>query len=314
MEGPIKPESNIESRANILVQKWKHTPVILASSSEYRRNELQNLGYEKVAAVAVPDEEEKNTHSDIIATEGKRGTFFDKQKTEIPRRIAAAKVAYLLEKMGVPSDALVVAFDTLPMSFRRSDERLKDPSISSWPAEHMSKPKNLDEARASIFDLFSYIAAEYIAHESRIQAQIAFETERYEDADPVFIRDLMDAGRLSKLIRINTGMAARFPGELDIQTSSTYIDLRLYKVYELANQPEKLKLLADRVIELMIEQGKDPLNIGGGIDYSDPYVRDLLQVNELDLFLMPEQGIYKGLPHKAFEDFVQRNALRIVQS
>lgn len=311
MEGPLKPESNIELSKQALIEKWKQGQVILASSSKYRMDELRKLGYDNVVSAAVPDAAEKRKHKEIIVIEGKRGHFFDKQKTEIPQRIAEAKIEYLLDCGNVSPDAMIVALDTLPMTFRRvsDEEKKEDPLLSWWPADHMSKPESLEDARARIFELFSYISNEYLIYEDNIKKQISYLPEE----DPIWVRDMLDTGRLPKLVRINTGIAIRFPGCSEIETTSNYINLRLLKVYDLANKPDELRILADKVVQIMLDKGKSPLNIGGGIDYSDPDIRDLLHVDELSLYEETEDGVYRGFPSKTFEKFVSSVAGKLIK-
>ncbi len=113
----LNPEVSPEVQDTL--ERWYNGPVVLASGSSYRRQQLIDMGFKHVTALSVPDPTEHHVH----AWWEKRpfGTFFDSRKTDGAVAVAYAKVQYILETQDIPPDALVCAFDTMPMRFRYNE-------------------------------------------------------------------------------------------------------------------------------------------------------------------------------------------------
>ena len=281
------------------IESWKNGPVVLASSSRYRLEKLAELGYKNVATISVPDEEEKREHTEIVETEGKIGHWYDKYKVEIPQRIAAAKVEYLIAHENIPDNVMVVALDTLPTSFpyNTREEMEADYRLKSWTAKHLSKPTDRVSAISSILEVFNNVAngRRNLLDSSRDYSE---ETLR-----------ILNSGYLGQLVKINTGMAIRFPNDPEIYQRCAEVKLMLHQVYDYRDQPEKIRELAEQVADLMEKSGA-LTRIAGGIDYSSPEIRQLLRIEECDFFeeKADNEGIYKGFPKEQFEEFVMRGA------
>jgi predicted house-cleaning NTP pyrophosphatase (Maf/HAM1 superfamily) len=312
----------MESRYNIeggaldaeaLIESWKTGPVILASSSWYRRRELENLGFEHVTTIPVPNDIEQQEFRAIVKTEGKNGTRFDPYKTEIPNRIARVKVSHILAHEAVSPETLVVALDTLPMVFTYNDDNTVGSAVvqkstsTMWSAEHATKPESLEEAREAIKDTFTKVSLGYRRY---IESTAKLYNSHGDEETQESLKETFDNGYLPMLVRVNTGIAIRFPNQSDIKLSSSYINLKLQKVFELADKPDELDKLVEETLQTMQNSNKQPTDIAGGIDYSNQEIIDLLKIEESNLFgmLTNERGVYKGFPTMAFEQMLKMEA------
>jgi hypothetical protein len=262
----------------------------LASSSEYRARELTTTGFLNVHISPVPNEVEVAVIERLQKSAG--GSFSDPYYTEIPRLVARRKVEYLLEQGSLPDDALGCAFDTMPMLFHYNESNAGTSTM--WSAAHSPKPETGLEARAVIKASFKHL----MMADGRYR-QV---TGHHSGLSEAGIQ-LLEYGYLPRLIRVNTGMAVRLPNTANIQTSSSYTNLSLDKLFEINSKAELEQLVNEVIIIMAIND--DLLNTAGGIDFANEDIRQLLKVREVTLpGLEPEVGVYKGLPAQAFERFL----------
>lgn len=308
-----QPQKNIsevalKGRALSLVESWHNGQVFLASNSSYRKKAIENLGFKNIQALSVPDEVENKKAEDIKNNESKHGGFFDPYKTEIPLRIAHGKVDYILKHNNIPADAMVVALDTLPMFFPYNDLSKNDLTTTMWSAKHLSKPKDENAARSTMKEMFENILLGY----KRSKEILGHLSEEMNEEQQKIINSAHSMGYLPVLVIINTGIAVRFPNSTEISTTSSHQNIRLNRVCAVEDgSSDTIDSIINEVIAAM-EKSSLPLTaVSGGIDYSNPEIRKILQVEEInfDKETKPSgEDLYKGFPSKDFQDFVKREA------
>lgn len=311
-------EVPLRERALSLVESWHNRQVFLASNSSYRKKAIENLGFKNIQALSVPDDVENKKTEDINTNESKHGGFFDPYKIEIPLRIAREKVDYILKHNNVPSAAMVVALDTLPMFFPYNDiETKKEPMSTMWSAKHLSKPKDENSARSAMKEMFENILLGY----KRSKELLSHLSAEMDEKQQKIVSSALGMGYLPVLVVINTGIAVRFPNSTEISTTSSHQNIRLNRVCAIENgSPDTIDSIIDEVIAAM-EKSSSPLtSVSGGIDYSNPEIRKILQVeeigfNNLDLEIEPSrEDLYKGFPSKDFQDFVEGEVERLMKT
>ncbi|MFA5841323.1 MAG: Maf family protein [Candidatus Paceibacterota bacterium] len=310
-------ETTLKERALSLVQSWHNGQVFLASNSSYRKKEIENLGFKNIQALSVPDDVENKKTEDIKNNESKHGGFFDPYKTEIPLRIAHEKVDNILKHNNVPPDAMVVALDTLPMFFPYNDLSKNSLTTTMWSAKHLSKPKDETTARLAIKEMFENILLGY----KRSKELLGHLSEEMDEKQQKIVSSTLSMGYLPVLVVINTGIAIRFPNSTEISTTSSHQNIRLNRVCAIEDgSSDTIDSIINEVIIAMEKSSLPLTSVSGGIDYSNPEVRKILQVeeigfNNLDLEIEPSrEDLYKGFPSKDFQDFVEREAGNLVRS
>ena len=223
----------------------------------------------------------------------------------IGKMVARVKVEYALEH-GAPDDVLVCAFDTVVLK------------TEGWGRErkrtYMQKPETREEAKAELVELFMLFARE--KSKLDVDAEERLETGKHI---PRFVRHLesfdsrMAIGRPQSLILVTTGIAVRLPGKgQEIETLPTAIRLLPHAVYAHAGleEPElrqRLEELAEDALTIM-DEGERWRNTTTGLDYSDPQIVGLLDIEEVlpERWVPPtEEGVLKGMPKEAFMNLLR---------
>lgn len=328
----LGPEGQPNLRFNLLDQKpepeflrdWLAGPVVLASSSEVRRNQLESLGFkkEKISLAPVPDNAEREALEDY--QKKFTGNHFAPFRTDDTKMIAAAKVNYVLSHGDVPADALVVAADTVPHYF-------KDGGPDGYLAEVMHKPKDREDAKRQIKEAFSEIIKQYLVFRE------AHEGVRKAGAHKPNIDSLAERLKLGWKdiqIEVSTGIAVCLPKEIDIEMFNEEVAVlpeRLYKLVEDClvgvdrhfSEPEikttlvEVDLELDKLIDRLLEISGDRVtHVSGGIPWSDSAVREFMQVKiGHDIrFIQPDkvkEEDFTGLPTDVLKSYLRGRAIEL---
>lgn len=297
MEGPPRNTEQRPQSPEQLVEEWKRGPVILASGSAQKLSALCELGVSNVEARATPEEIETEVFSQ-----------FDNFKGRIDERVsvllAQAKVKYVVEQ-GVPEKSLVCGFDTIVIKTEHNERRKM--------REYLQKPESREEAKAGLSSFFEHLALEHRKLETN---SVDFYAAANELGREELMRDLLTHGTPQALILITTGMAARLPGNGNvIHWDFAHTRLKPKALYELSKQSEDdiragAEDFAERALVLM-DEGERWSKITTGIDYSDPQIQELLQLEESIPYPemgTTEEGVMKGMPKQAFEQFLRNLA------
>ncbi|MBI4835973.1 MAG: hypothetical protein HY817_01810 [Candidatus Abawacabacteria bacterium] len=229
--------------------------------------------------------------------------------------LAETKIARLLTEMGSISDLDLLA-----------------------PISHVvfHKPRSLEKAADQIEELFrimmqGYSSMRFIDAVLTKSAGFGLERKLFHNQDGEdwwkkqshrkrWLLDYMYSRRyLATCVRVITAMAIHVPGSDTIETSTAFADVSFDTISNWVSwrySPERLR--DDLVMEtIRLEQvaGVNPQIIPGGIDYSlignEPNLDSLLRGHVHDHGRVPDKpDIFKGLPTKAFECFLENLAFK----
>jgi len=273
------------------IEKLKKGPVVIASGSEQKQNLLTEAGFSNIEPKGAPDSLEDDFFAQFPNNEGKADFI-------LAAHIAEEKVKWVIEQ-GVSKDALVCGFDTIAFTTRREGE--------TKPKYYLRKPHTREEALAEIEKTFKAIleGREDLAETERILV------EGYPEIKPEALTILRMGTNVANL-GVATGMAVRLPHTTKIEQSTAFTQLNLGALDSLLGldadgQELALKTLVERALETMSENDRWK-SVAGGLDYNDPKVREVLKVTEVqpDYVEPAEEGLYLGLPQKAFVQFLNR--------
>jgi len=292
-ENPVVPPEErdlLAEKVERKIKEWLQAPVFLASGSGKRVEGLVRVGFdpEKIIPCPVPDEIE------TVAIESYDRMMTDPRGSGVTSEVARVKVDYVLKNLGpqIPSGAFVIGADTMPIAYQRIREPNQEqlPSYFYWLAESMRKPKNKEEARRMILELFSRIAENYKAG----------------------LNSDLDIG-----VKVKTSVSVKFPYEDNIQTEAYAVVLiprRILSAVDSRTEDtnSELEKITDEVLEVMEKEGVDVTKISGGINYVLQGVKDVLQIHE-KAFLNEklEPGIYLGLPDANIRQLLKKHAKEI---
>ena len=287
-------------RAAKLAASWRKGPFVLASGSVAKLASLQQSGFEQATGLATPDEIEDARFEEFAdkAGEGR----IDEMAAAL---IAKVKVAYALEH-GASEDALVCAFDTIPLLARRDEKNAKR-------YRYLRKPTSLDEAREVILETFHTLAKGKQAHKNH-----------RDSIPPEYpeLKELERKGNIEAQVIVSTGMAVRLPGKgTDIIAIPSQARLAPMKVYDTlsldeATQEQEFQRLADEVLAVM-DTDEKWRSVAGAMDYGDSRIWEILGIEEIILhedIPAAEPGIYRGMPGESFTKFLVALAQNEVRS
>ncbi len=299
-----KEVSYFENKSSVALERLFNAPVKLASSSAYRRDQLVVVGFkqENISTVAMPDEEENKVQQRLKEEKYGRG---------ISAGIAAAKVGYLAERAD-PGD-MVIGMDTLPVFFapEPTDERLFTPGF-------FNKPENAEDAKRMIQEAFTNIVAGYrnymtITGGSWGQDDFSYDPHNDSENDEMTSSEkhyTLIGNYRSATVRVETGVAIRFPHESKVDSfvsAVTLLPRALYRIAQTKNLEEQQGAIDALVEKVMNELGSQSLKITGAVNWGNKKVRTILDVQEY----LPhsdesavEKGVYLGAPEKAIKDFL----------
>ena len=272
----------------------RDAPVILASGSKWRKAGMEALGFRKVEGRPMPDDREQALNETLADP---HRTFLDSNGTRLPMMIAREKVFYVLEDAGIPPDALVAALDTLPMTFPYS----QDPTEGPWKARHLPRPKSDEDAERVVFETLAQVHEGYRGFEDMVDYLRHLPPEDREAN-----RRRSAWGYLPALVIVMTGMAVRFPKGEAVESGWAKSKLRLRAAYRARDEGE-LRALARAVVAAMEASGTPSRTIAGGIDYANPRIIDILDIEEIRPEgdeALSDPGLYKGFPSLDFLEFL----------
>jgi len=317
------------------LEQFRQTPVYFASGSEKKAEVLRRSGmFKEIILCASPDAGDREPEDHRYFLETYDDHFFALFKTEAPMAVAKGKLDNMIGAGQARDDAFLLAADTMPQFFPDTDEQGKDLK-TSMEAISMERPKTKEEAKRQMKYVFMSIIRDYIAFRDFLHFQAKDMAEREQPKDKIKrTLDLMWCGRLSSCVKVNTGIAMRFPQSKDIVTFNEEINIYPHVFYNMVDrelkeqygdpdedhdvQTEKLLKKVEAQVEQKIDEliallGEKVLQVSGGIDYSDPNVRACLgaRVSRNAQFI-PEDQIdpewFQGVPTKAIEEYIRRVA------
>ncbi|EKE07104.1 MAG: hypothetical protein ACD_18C00186G0002 [uncultured bacterium] len=338
------PESSYEQQLQIeterIIKEWKKNPVYLASTSSFRKEGLEKLGFEDVRTESVPDARERETHKKY--DDNFAPNFIDKKGRGHTQDISRAK----LQAIKVPLDCFGVAIDTMPYRYVKNSDYGKDQGFGSyWRAEPMNKPETLDNAKAEVINTFLLLTRNYLR--SMAMKRIYVPEGGYSDD---YLAPFNGGMNPEITVEVITSIAFKIPGSDKIENYPVDVRLLPKKIYQLAKaifsemekelkpgqnvsdgydyildelEVEDLRRrvlngkeleeyfmeMANDIFAIMIKEGAKPTKISGGINYGSKAVRDYLNMDEM-LFSGSdmEDGIYLGFPQKNIERIINKRA------
>lgn len=292
-EGPNPGIERAVSASEKLFQTWKQGPVILASGSRLKLENLRALGIPQATNESVPEEVEDDVFK-----------IFDGRPMHMHEMVAAIvakeKVAHVVES-GVPDDALVCAFDTVVMETTGS--------LQTKKRRYLQKPETREQATADLTKYFTNLVEGKI-WKDELNADLIEEATRLNKLEAM--EPYLSVGHPQALVHITTGMAVRLPHAGDkIEMIPSTIRLRPNALYELTalTSEERQKKIAEVVEKALtiMDENERWRSVTTGIDYSDPRIKELLGLEEAKLFSFmddSEHGIMQGMPRQAFDQYL----------
>ncbi|MCB9799016.1 hypothetical protein H6758_04820 [Candidatus Nomurabacteria bacterium] len=302
-----------EKQAEQLVASWMRGPVVVVTTSEYRRRAMVDLGFEdeNVLTVDLPIDEQTVLRGYI---ESFGGNFFYPHRTDGPMIVAEAKVTSALASSS--KEHLIFAADTLPSTYQYED---------GFKAHPMEKPGSIENAKQFARNTLMEIAKNYAIHVHRMRhlRQRWMEPDYQMTEDEALAASVL--GSLPMQVHVHTGVAIRPPHDERVWVFDNIVKMFPTKVYEMVErvvpQVEQTEWLSDeeatRCINLLKESlndladcvidlgGERTTKISGGINYAQKEIRDLLGIR----YMMGEQitfgdesemseGVFLGMPTK----------------
>lgn len=291
------------------VEAWKTGPTILASSSSFRQDRLIEAGFTDVnLADPIPDWVEANAAA-LLKEQGLAPTAYDSDGKNFGEIMASAKILYVLENQVVPGDALITAFDTVPVIY----DTLTETQPMGSPTTQEKFP-SFESARVGILEQLKTLANGTIELKNKLAEIEAFgiaENWSTEDIEVSKMSRLIGL-RLGK-IYILTSVAVCVPERRDlIGTHTQEVQLVSDTLFEVGENDDALEKLADLLIET---QGDKTLKISGGINYADNHVRDILKLKEVTL--TPDtasEDIYHGFSLDALTIALNQKARQVLNT
>jgi hypothetical protein len=280
-----------------VLARWTNKPIIIASQSELKKQQLSDFGFEDIAtSIAIPESVEQNLAHELNEIGGIK-SYLAEQGEDIARHIAGAKVRYVIEHSPVPEDATVLGFDTAPVLWSRTDEFGDD------TPEHLEKPLTVEAGRKMIHDIINKTAQGCIIRRKRIAS---YSTQYLSPEDAQMVITNFSAVLRPGTISIISAVAGSFPHNRQ-QIIGVANEASLYStaIDEVCDDPYGIEVLADKVADLM---GERIVKISGAIDYSDNYIADLLKLKELKIEIMEDTVV--GLNH--YQGFSQQSLVLLL--
>lgn len=292
------------------IERWKAGPTIIASSSLFRLEQLEEMGFSDVTACSnIPEQVEIDRHLKMQA--GAPKTHWDNDGQNMCEYIAEEKVRHVLNQSNVDPEVLVVAFDTTAVIYDEPTEE----QIMGVPRS-VEKFTSIEEARTTITKRFTQLYSGIVAQNARIetarQQQIAIGSSTEE------IEMVCDMNRFSFRrgnLYVITGTAIAFPQTHDqIHRWSEEVVLFSTAIEKTAGNQEALEKLVDQIIETQGEE--KTLSISGGVDYADSYVRDILELHEVYPIErdVADESLYYGFTPNTVSFLMQQQAQEITST
>ncbi len=269
-----------------LLAFWHQHPVVLASQSDFRKSQLESLGFADVSKSGlIPERLETDYAAELNEIQGIASYYAD-DGHDIVRHIAGAKVQYVLDHEPVDPNAIVLAFDTAPLIWRH------DTATDDYAFEHLEKPKNTEDGQRLIHRIITTTALGCRIREekiARLQQQFATVPAELRDETIANLTAVLDIGTIS----VVSAAAGSFP-QARGRVLGFAEDVSLFSeaIYSMRHDDYALEILGNKVCEIM---GNRVTQISGGIDFSDGAIQDLLKLSELKVNIL--QGSITGTDH-----------------
>ena len=285
------------------IEIWKHSPTVLASASDFRKERLEDMGFTDVSVLPNIPESVETELAETLGSSAPDDKIIN--GSAFSKHIASAKVSHAIESGAVSDEALVIGFDTTAVVFTKPTEE----QMMGVP-QAAEKYEHIEAARAGILERFHILAAgikhreQKLSEFRRVQEQIGGSKE--EIAETLAFQS---AGIRRGHIYVYTAAAAAFPNKHDqVPCFSEEVQLRAAAIAEAADNEQALEKLADLVIETQGEE--KTLQISGGVDYADNYVRDILGLQEVRSFKtdVEDELLYRGFAPKALQILLRHEA------
>ena len=267
------------TKAEELLAYWNKYPIILASQSDFRKTQLESLGFLNTAkSEPIPETVETSIAYDLNQSQG-IPSYYANNGHDVVRHIAGAKVHYVLDHQTVDPEAIVLAFDTAPLIWQTNAQE------DGYSFEHLEKPKTSAEGKNLIKRVIRITADGCKLREKRIadmQLEFASLPADIRDSTIKELTAVLDIGTIS----IVSAAAGSFPNNrLKVLGFSDKISLFSQAINVMKHDDYALDILSDKVVELMRGNSNQ---MSGGIDYTDIAIRDLLKISELKIDVMED--------------------------
>lgn len=273
-----------------LIEHWKRGPTLLASGSTFRAEQLEANGFREVIPFPdIPDHFETDTTTTLNEVGSLAPTYWDKAGAEFTRAVATAKVQYARAYTG--HTGAVIAFDTAPVFMNAKNGQYHIPD----------KYASAEALQAGIVSQLTQLAAGMRALQATTDAERARLTAA---AVPAAMQESVIAtlrySHPASIVSVQTAAALavpELPNEVFAQADTAR--LHLQAVHAARDSEHALARLAEKIIETM---GDRAYRITGGIDYADSYIRDLLNIHEIQPFetdrVTPESHYFGFNPYQ----------------
>lgn len=259
-----------------VLSKWKKTPIILASGSIHRKQQLEMLGFSDVTnSEYIPDEVEIRTAS-ALNVQGGIPSFLNQTGSDIARHIAGAKVEYVLNQGNILPEAVVIGFDIAPVIWTTNMDTGK------LSFEHLEKPVDHEASQLLIEKVIHTTAEGCVLREQKIKDFLSTIGTNHTIEDKTMMVKNYSATVRTGTITIISATAGSFPGN-DRQIVAVADTIHLF-----SHTIDSHKLNKDALTQIaravFTEMGNTALTISGGIDYTNEKIKDILQLEEIHFF------------------------------
>lgn len=312
--------------AEDIMRGWKEkTPVFLSTTSLVRRQGVERLGFDpgNIHLLENGPSVEIDALTDYLANFNP--SWVDPNGTVGVEHVAVAKI----EKQYAPPDALVFAWDTMPIFYHRvatSYDAYDDSMPGEWKGVFEHKPKSIQEAAEVVESNFLLLIKNRLIFSKFLNEKrhINWQNLTKEARSRYYKIDFASG------IHVKTAFAVRFPFEDTLTTYSDRIIVRPNKIFEIADSVKcsedvisadlsaiealsdsagvtiktKIVNLITELFAAMSQEGVFPTHIAGGIAYQLDVVRRLLKVEEMSNIVAgrgatePDRSIYTGFPEQ----------------
>jgi len=145
--------------------------------------------------------------------------------------------------------------------------------------EHLEKPKDLESSRILVQKIVHTTAEGCIIREQKIKQFFNSLGIQHTDEDRLMMMQNYSATIKLGTISVISAVAGSFPASnRSVSGVADTICLFSHAIDQCKHTPIELSKLADQIFQIM---GEKALKISGGIDYSDPQIKNLLSLEEI---------------------------------
>ncbi len=305
---PVSPDSETVIKAKL--DKYLEMRTVLASSSTFRLDALRSVGFRDVATVPMDNDAEKALVLRLLQDEkyNFRTPGSSLEQISLAEDVARGKVEHILRDHSDLSEGIVVAADTVVESATLVND-LSSGDFVGTKVEYLLKPNDFEKAKINLISLFKNVVASFRFLSNDLAENYKSGEETGSNETIKHNLKLTNDAVLCTYLRVNTGIAMKFPGEPVVQAINSSVYLLSKKLADIASgkTSQNIEAAVDELLEIMKQKNIDPKNMAGGLDYSDPDIRRILDIEEVG-YIKSEVGIYLGLPEDALRKYLQAKA------